>query len=93
MRSVEILHSDKKSTTILCKYHLGDIGDQAFEWDLDGSEAKAWAEQVQKWKDEGIYGSQQECTWTVMKNPLFDDPVKPKVQKESYRMVILDLNK
>jgi hypothetical protein len=94
MRSTEILHSDEKSMTILHKYHLGDHGDQAFEWDLDGSEAKAWAEQVQKWKDEGIYGSQQECTWTVMKHPLFDDPipVKPEVQRESYRMVILNLN-
>ena len=94
MRSVEVIHSDSKSTTIRHKYHLGDCGDQAFEWDLDGSEAKAWSEQVQKWKDEGVYGSQQECTWTVMKHPLFDDVVHNKEPQklESYRMVILNLD-
>ena len=94
MRSVEVIHSDSKSTTIKQKYHLGDHGDQAFEWDLDGSEAKAWSEQIQRWKDEGVYGSQQECTWTIMKHPLFNDVMnkyKEPKKLESYRMVILNL--
>jgi hypothetical protein len=94
MRSTEKIFEDSKSVTYSHKYHKGDVGDFAFEWDLDGSQQKEWFDKIQQWKEDGTYGQEEEVILTLIKHPDFDKSEYPKPQPmNSYKMIFIDTTK
>jgi hypothetical protein len=73
------------------------IGDQAFEWDIDGSERRKWEEHLQMLEDKGIRGMLAYSRITFIKNPAFDnmryiagcDPVQ-NYPLSSYKLIFLE---
>lgn len=50
------------------------IGDQAFEWDNDGSQRAAWEARMEELKKNGIYGDLEYMQIKMKHNPIFDNP-------------------
>lgn len=79
-----------KNTKYRLKSFVGQIGDFAFEWDLDGSQRKEHEEFIKKAKEDGTYGQPFELDIEVAHNPLFDEPMQHA--KDSHKFVILELS-
>lgn len=70
------------------------IGDFAFEWDLDGSARKRWEEYLEELDRKGIRGQLQLKKIVMRRNPAFDGPYPPTETKlEDYKFIIEDYGK
>lgn len=69
-------------------------GDQAFEYDFDGSQRKRWDAYIEQLEKEGRRGDLVHQVYKFMDNPAFDNqPMNHDHPLESYSMVLIDTNK
>ncbi len=71
------------------------IGDQAFEYDYDGSERKKWEEYVEELERKGEKGKLVYHKWIMQKNNMLDNSDFQKETSyplESYKLEILDIS-
>lgn len=73
--------------------YKGSVGDMAREWWTKEDYAKH-QEYIETLKKDGTLGEPFISSITMQYNPLFDEPIfnKPALPKDSYKMIILDLN-
>lgn len=65
------------------------IGDFAFEWDIDGSQRKRWEEYLQNLERKGIRGELSFKRLVMKYNPAFDNSdAKSEYPLSSYKMII-----
>lgn len=66
-------------------------GDQAFEYDFDGSQKKRWDAYIEQLEKEDRRGDLVHITTKFINNPIFDNkPMSHVHPLESYSMIILD---
>lgn len=91
---IKVIREDDTSITYGVNSPNDQVGDQAFEWDLDGSQRKRWEEYLKELDEKGILGDLSYIELTLQKNEAFDI-VKPLLQEypiESYKFIILDVS-
>jgi hypothetical protein len=89
----EIVDVDGLKVTYGVNMPNDTIGDQAFEWDLDGSRRARWEAYIKKLEEEGKLGDLEYREYTFHHNPTYDESnVVRAYPLSSYRMLILDVH-
>lgn len=68
-------------------------GDQAFEYDFDGSQERKWEEYIKDLEDKGIRGNLEYRKWSMIRDINLDGPIDKEIATyplSSYKMIIQD---